>query len=167
MNHNLAFDFSVNKEEKTITVTREFAAERSLIWDAYTKSELLDQWWAPKPWKARTKFMDFKEGGYWLYAMTGPDGEEHWSYAKYTDVHPKERYAGYDGFCDSEGNKKADMPQSKWEVSFTDKEDNTLVKFHILYDQLQQLEATLDMGFREGLSMAMNGLDELLLTLKK
>ena len=78
MSTNLAFDFSVNKETNTITVKREFAAELSLVWDAYTKSEILDQWWAPKPWKARTKTMEFREGGYWHYAMVGPAGEEHW-----------------------------------------------------------------------------------------
>ena len=44
MNHNLAFDFSVDKENKTIKVKREFAAEHALVWDAYTKQELLDQW---------------------------------------------------------------------------------------------------------------------------
>ncbi len=60
MNHTLAFDFSVDKENKTITIKREFAAELPLVWDAYTKSEILDKWWAPKPWKARTKTMEFK-----------------------------------------------------------------------------------------------------------
>ena len=58
MSKNLAFDFSVNKENKTITVKREFAASLPLVWDAYTKSEILDQWWAPKPWKAKTKTMN-------------------------------------------------------------------------------------------------------------
>ena len=56
-------DFVVDKGTKTVTITKEFAYERSLVWDAYTKPELLDQWWAPKPWKARTKKMDFREGG--------------------------------------------------------------------------------------------------------
>ena len=69
MSFNLAFDFSVNKENNTINVKRVFAAALPLVWDAYTNSEILDQWWAPKPWKARTKTMDFREGGHWLYAM--------------------------------------------------------------------------------------------------
>ena len=60
MSKNLAFDFIVNKEKNTITVKRDFAAEVALVWDAYTKPEILDQWWAPKPWKARTKSMSFK-----------------------------------------------------------------------------------------------------------
>ena len=76
MSISLAFDFVVNKENNTITVKREFAADRSLVWDAYTKPEILDQWWAPRPWKARTKTMDFRNGGHWHYAMVGREGEE-------------------------------------------------------------------------------------------
>ena len=51
MSINLLFDFSVNKENKTITVQREFAASLDLVWEAWTNPQLLDQWWAPKPFK--------------------------------------------------------------------------------------------------------------------
>jgi len=168
MSHNLALDFSVNRENKTITVKREFAADVPLVWDAYTKSELLNQWWAPKPWKARTKTMDFREGGHWLYAMVGPEGEEHWSIATYSDIRNQERFTGIDAFTDAEGNVNKNMPQSKWEVSFTAAgEELTLVNIHISYSDLAQLETTIEMGFREGLTTAMEGLDELLPSLKK
>jgi uncharacterized protein YndB with AHSA1/START domain len=167
MTTNLAFDFSVNKENKTITIKREFAAGISLVWDAYTKSEILDQWWAPKPWKARTKTMDFREGGHWHYAMVGPAGEEHWALANYRNIQAQKKFTGLDAFADSDGNVNNDMPQSKWEVVFTDKGEITLVEFLISYDDLAQLEATIEMGFKEGITMAMEGLDELLPSLKK
>ncbi|MDZ7624970.1 MAG: SRPBCC domain-containing protein [Ignavibacteriaceae bacterium] len=60
-------DFIVDKQNNKVKVTREFAAPLSKVWAAWTQSELLDQWWAPKPWKAKTKEMEFKEGGHWLY----------------------------------------------------------------------------------------------------
>jgi uncharacterized protein YndB with AHSA1/START domain len=167
MRQNLAFDFSVDKENKKITVKREFAAELPLVWDAYTKSEILDQWWAPKPWKAKTKTMDFREGGHWLYAMVGPEGEEHWALANYKTIQPQKRFTGLDAFSDAEGNINKEMPQSKWDVTFTGKGDSTLVEFIISYDDLAQLEETIKMGFKEGLTMAMEGLDELLPKLKK
>lgn len=167
MNVNLAFDFSVDKENKTITVKREFDAAVALVWDAYTKSELLDQWWAPKPWKARTKTMDFREGGHWHYAMVGPEGEEHWALANYVQIQPQKAFTGLDAFADAEGNVNKQLPQSKWEISFLEKGQLTLVQIHISYDDLAQLETTIQMGFREGLSMAMEGLDELLPSLKK
>jgi uncharacterized protein YndB with AHSA1/START domain len=167
MNKNLFFDFSVDKENKTISVKREFAAELPLVWDAYTRADILDQWWAPRPWKARTKSMDFREGGQWHYAMTGPNGEEHWAIAKYKNIEPRKGFTGLDAFVDSDGNVNKDLPQSRWDVTFTAKGDHTLVEFVISYDDLAQLEATIKMGFREGLSMAMEGLDELLPALKQ
>jgi uncharacterized protein YndB with AHSA1/START domain len=167
MNTNLTFDFSVNKENNTILVKREFAAERPLVWDAYTKSEILDLWWAPKPWKARTKTMDFREGGHWHYAMVGPEGEEHWAWVDYQSIQVQKKFTGLDAFADEAGNVNKDLPRSKWEVVFEDKGPVTLVELHISYDDLAQLETTLQMGFKEGLAMAMEGLDELLATLKK
>lgn len=166
MSMNLAFDFSVNKENNTIAVTREFAAGRPLVWDAYTKSELLDQWWAPQPWKAQTKFMDFRNGGQWLYAMVGPEGETHWSIATYQDILFQQKFVGIDAFTDADGNINPDMPQSRWEVTFADKGENTLVEIHIAYPDLAQLETTIQMGFKEGLSMGMENLDKLLTSLK-
>jgi uncharacterized protein YndB with AHSA1/START domain len=167
MSQNLSYEFSVNKEAKTIDVKREFAAERSLVWDAYTKSEILDQWWGPKPWMARTKSMDFREGGRWLYSMVGPAGEEHWSVADYAAIDPQKSFTGLDAFSDSEGNINTDMGQSKWEVTFIDKGERTLVEIHISFDSLAQLEAMIAMGFKEGLGMGMDQLDELLPSLQK
>lgn len=174
MNGNLAFDFSVNRENKTITVKREFAAELPLVWDAYTKSEILDQWWAPKPWKTRTKTMDFREGGHWLYAMIGPagdmigpEGEEIWSLTNYDEIQVQKKLTGYDAFADEDGNVNKDLPQSKWEITFTDKGQVTLVECLISYDDLAQLDATIQMGFKEGFTTAMEGLDELLISLKR
>lgn len=167
MNNTLTMDLSVNKENKTITVKREFAAELPLVWDAYTKSEILDQWWAPKPWKSRTKTMDFREGGHWHYAMVGPKGEEHWALANYTDIQDQKKFTVLDAFADAEGNVNKDLPQSKWEVTFTRTGDVTLVELYIAFDDLDQLEETIKMGFKEGLTTAMEGLDELLVSLKK
>lgn len=48
-------DFIVNKETRTVTITKEFNAELDLVWDAYTNAELLDQWWAPKLFASRDK----------------------------------------------------------------------------------------------------------------
>lgn len=167
MNKNLTFDFSIDRENKTITVKREFDAEVSLVWDAYTKSEILDQWWAPKPWKAKTKSMDFKEGGRWLYSMVGPNGEEHFAIANFKEIVSQKKFSVSDAFTDSDGNIKNDMPKAEWDVIFNDHGETTLVEFHITYPDVNQLEETIKMGFKEGLGMAMENLDALLPSLKK
>jgi uncharacterized protein YndB with AHSA1/START domain len=167
MNTTLAFDFSVDKANRTITVKREFAADLALVWDAYTKSEILDQWWAPKPFKAKTRSMDFREGGRWHYSMVGPNGEEHFAILEYTAIKMRQGFTGLDAFSDAAGNINKDMPRSKWESKFSGKGDMTLVTSVLQYDDLAQLEQTIAMGFKEGLSMAMENLDALLPALKK
>jgi uncharacterized protein YndB with AHSA1/START domain len=162
MKSNLAVDFSVDKDNRTITIKREFEAERALVWDAYTKPEILDQWWAPKPWKAKTKSMDFRDGGKWLYAMVGPNGEEHWSIVDYTKINAKQSFSGLDAFTDENGKINKEMPRSSWEVSFDEQGNHTFVQIIVSYDDLAQLEATIEMGFKEGLLSAMENLDELL-----
>ena len=167
MKHILENDFIVDKVNNKITIKREFSAERDLVWAAFTKREILDQWWAPKPWQTKTKSMDFRSGGRWLYAMVGPAGEEHWSYIDYIVVEPTTRFTGKDAFSDSDGNINTNMPRSKWEVTFTGKGETTLVELHISYDDLAQLEATISMGFKEGITMTLDALTEMLPSLKK
>lgn len=161
MKSGLLFDFNVNKENKTLNVTREFAADKNLVWSAWTEKEILDQWWAPKPWKTDTKSMDFREGGRWLYAMCGPEGEEHWSFSDFTSVSPKDNYQFSDGFCDSEGNMNHEMPTSDWSISFKKSGNSTIVDVKITYGSLKDLEGFIEMGFKEGFTMAMENLDEL------
>lgn len=159
--------FSVDEEHNTITVQREFSAPRSVLWDAYTRREIIDQWWAPKPWKARTKTIDFKEGGHWLYVMTGPEGEEHWGIVAYRTIEPLKNFTGTDAFANADGVVNQNLPQSEWEVSFTDTDDNsTLVESRITFPDRRQLDDTIDMGFKDGYRIAMDGLEELLISLK-
>lgn len=158
----LLMDFVVDKEKNQIQVKREFAAARALVWDAYTKSDILDQWWAPKPWSARTKSMDFKEGGIWLYAMVSPEGEEHWGKMEYKTINPKDYFQAVDGFCDADGNLNPELPRATWDMNFDDKGEHTLVTNVTTYPDLAQLEQVIQMGIKEGLTMALENLDAVL-----
>lgn len=163
---NLMMDFVVDKSNNTITVKREFAAELPLVWDAYTKSEILDLWWAPKPWKARTKTMDFREGGHWLYAMVGPNGEEHWAIAQYKHIKPQQSFVSVDAFTNAEGVINTNMPQSTWNLNFKAMGEHSVVDIVIQYQDIEHLEMIIKMGFKEGLGMGMQNLDELLASKK-
>ena len=88
MKTNLLFDFTVDKAAKMVYITREFNADLSLVWDAFTKPEILDQWTAPAPYKAKTKHMNFEVGGKRFYAMISPEGKESWALQKYTSICP-------------------------------------------------------------------------------
>lgn len=162
MSTTLFSDFTVDKTKNTINIKRESAADRPTVWDFYTKSELLDQWWMPHPWKSRTKSMDFREGGKWHYAAVGPNGEEHWSITTYVKIETRKMFIANDAFCDANGNINPAMPQSKWTMSFSDMGKNTLVQGVMQFPDLAQLEQTIAMGFKEGLTMAMENLDAML-----
>lgn len=165
--NRLQFDFIADKEKNTLTIVREFAAEKHLVWDCYTKQELLDQWFAPKPFTTKTKSMDFRNGGHWHYAMIAPEGEEYWGYTEYHDVNPKESYRTIDSFCDSEAKINEDLPTAKWLVSFNDKGKNATVTTLVQYASLNDLETVINMGMEEGMMSTLEKLDELLATLKK
>lgn len=162
MNSNLLFDFTVNKENKTIHITREFDANLQLVWAAWTTAELLDKWWGPKPWKAQTKTMDFREGGFWLYAMVGPQGEKHWSKSNYITIKKEQSFTQKDCFCDENGTMNPAFSQSLWENNFDQKENKVQVNILITFDTLADLEAIISMGFKEGMTTDFYQLDELL-----
>ena len=101
---NLQFDFTVDKATKMVFVNKEFDAELSLVWDAFTKRDILDQWWAPKPWLSKTKFMNFEVGGQRFYAMVSPEGAEHWSLQEYRSISPTTNFKMLNTFADKNGN---------------------------------------------------------------
>ncbi|MBD3582247.1 SRPBCC family protein [Flavobacterium selenitireducens] len=154
--------FNVEKANKKIVVKREFGSRREMVWKAWTTSDALDKWWAPKPYKAITESMDFTVGGFWLYYMLGPEGDRHWARVDYRAINPLSSFAAYDAFCDEEGNINGDLPRTVWHVDFSDKGKSTLVEIVLEFDKLGDLEQTLEMGFQEGFTMGLSNLDELL-----
>lgn len=156
-------NFSVDKESNKIQVMREFSAPVSRVWKTWTQPEFLDQWWAPEPWKVQTREMDFREGGKWLYAMIGPEGEKHWSRTDFQMVRTLVGFTALDSFTDEKGNKKSAMPESTWNVEFDESSiESTVVSVHIEFDNDKDLDKILEMGFIEGFSAALQNLDRLL-----
>jgi uncharacterized protein YndB with AHSA1/START domain len=160
---NLLFDFTVDKATKTIHITREFAADLDLVWDAFTKAEILDQWTAPKPWKVRTKEMDFREGGRWLYAMVTLE-KTHWSLAEFIEINPKSNFSSRNTFSDENGNYIIDG-FSLTKNSFKAGTDTTTVHIEKKFDQLSTLEMMVSGGYKEGMAAGLSNLDEYLRTM--
>jgi uncharacterized protein YndB with AHSA1/START domain len=153
-------DFIVDKQTKTVSIIKEFAFELSLVWDAYTKPELLDQWWAPKPFASRTKVMDFRVGGRRFYAMVSPDGQECWALQKYTSITPKTNFKLFNAFADEDENPQ--LPGSDWDLTFTEQDGTTKVSISIYNESLERLEKMVEMGFKEGTMSQLDNLEDLL-----
>jgi len=110
--------YSKDLENKKIKVTREFDAPVEKVWRAWTEKELLDQWWAPRPWKTVTQTMNFSNGGTWLYYMEGPDGSGHYCRTDYNSIVTNKSYEGLVFFCDEKGNINPGFPRMNWKVAF-------------------------------------------------
>ena len=156
------FDFIVDKSTKSVQVNREFNAELSLVWNAFTQQELLDQWWAPKPWASKTKYMDFKVGGRRFYAMVSPEGMESWQVQEYTSISPKTNFKFLSVFADKDENLH--LPGSDWDLNFTEQNGTTKVSITIYNESLERMERMIEMGFKEGFTMTLNALSELITT---
>ncbi len=170
MSSSLPFDFTVDKSTKTVFVNRVFDAELSLVWDAFTKPEILDQWWAPKPWSSKTKFMNFEVGGRRFYAMVSPEGAARWSIQKYTSITPKTNFKFAGAFADE--NENPDLPGSDWDFTFSEQTGSegdpvTKVSITIKNESLERMERMIEMGFTQGFAMTLNSLGELLKSLSQ
>ncbi len=164
MSTNSELDFTVDKAAKTVIIKREFDAGLSLVWDAFTKAELLDQWLPPKPMTAKTKYQDFKVGGKRFYAMITPEGKELWSIQEYTSITPKTNFKMYNAFADKDENPE--LPGSDWDHTFSENGGTTKVNITIYNESLERLERILE-GFTIGMKMSLSNLENLLATLSK
>jgi uncharacterized protein YndB with AHSA1/START domain len=164
MKPNLLFDFTVDKQAKTVFIIREFAAELSLVWDAFTKQELLDQWTAPAPWVSKTKYMNFEVGGTRFYAMVSPEGLERWAIQKYTFINPKTNFKLLNNFADKDANPE--LPGSEWDYVFCEHNGVTKVSITVFNESFERMENLLS-GFQLGFTSSLKNLENLLASLPR
>jgi uncharacterized protein YndB with AHSA1/START domain len=158
----MSMTFTKDLPNKKINVVRSFAAPVEKVWSAWTLPALLDQWWAPSPWKTVTKTMNFTEGGHWHYSMNGPEGDQHWGWVDYLTIIKNTQFIANDAFCDEHGTKNTEFPGASWDVSFASNGTATEVKMVITFESEEALKATVDMGFEEGFKAALGNLEKLL-----
>ncbi len=159
MNKDLFFDFTVDKPNKLVLITREFDAALELVWDAFTQKEYLDQWGAPDPFIARTRYMDFREGGKRFYAMVGPDGNERWALQTYLSITPLSHFKMFNVFADKDENP--DAHGSEWDFYFSEENGITTVRIHIYNESFERMESLLE-GFKAGYTITLEKLQNLL-----
>ncbi|HLI93678.1 MAG TPA: SRPBCC domain-containing protein, partial [Puia sp.] len=151
-----------NPGEKKLLVIREFNAPVEKVWQAFTKQETLDLWWAPRPWKTETKSLDFEPGGLWLYSMVGPNGDRHHCRVEFTEIIPQRSFNASSGFCDENGVPNPSLPLMHWHTLFTSTSTGSKIDVTIRFDKEADLKTIVEMGFEAGFTMALGNLDELL-----
>ena len=90
--------------DKSLTITRDFAAPRQLVWKAWTEPEAFMQWWGPKNYSSPFCRIDLRVGGAYLNAMRGPKGSDVWTTGVYKEIVEPERIIYTDSFSDRDGN---------------------------------------------------------------
>lgn len=162
MKNDLLFDFTVDKTAKTVFITREFAADQALVWDVFTKAELLDQWVAPAPFISKTKYMNFEVGGKRFYAMISPEGQARWAIQQYTSITPKTNFKMYNVFADE--NENPEQYGSDWDYNFSEENGITKVSITIYNESFERMESILE-GFKLGFTASLQNLESLLAAL--
>lgn len=167
MSTTLQFDFTVNKTDRTIVINREFDADLETVWEAWTTPHILEQWIAPKPLRAETVSMEFKEGGCWHYAMITPQGEKHWSRYDYQKIEPQKSIIESRAFCDANGDVNPAFARTLCTNIFKESNGITQVTITAQYGSQEVLEYMVTHGFKEGMSSAFQNLDAMLVSLPK
>jgi uncharacterized protein YndB with AHSA1/START domain len=168
MNTDNIFNFTVDKENLSVKVERSFDAPLDLVWAAWTEAEFLDQWWGPKPYSAKTKVMDFREGGRWQYAMVSPEGQKvAWDLKEFKEIDPRKSFTHLSRFCDEDGNVAPGTQGSIWINSFQESNGVTIVTNDIQVPSIEHLERQIKMGFKEGYTVGLDQLGELLARLQE
>lgn len=164
MKSTLLFDFSVNKETKTVYIKREFNANLELVWQAWTTAELLDQWCAPNPYRTETKTLDFQEGGFWHYAIISPEGRKHWSRYDYIKIEFQKEFIELRAFSDENGAVDPHFQQTECTLIFSETEGKTLVTMIEKYGNPEMFDKMSSDNHKKGFSSHLRNLDKFLKT---
>jgi uncharacterized protein YndB with AHSA1/START domain len=152
-------DITKDVENRTLTITAEFAAPVERVWALYADPRQLEQVWGPPEYPATFVDHDLRPGGRMTYYMTSPEGEKFAGYWDIDEVDEPSRFAFRDGFADADLNPNPELPVSRNDYVFSTTDAGTLAVFTSTYDSAEALQTVLDMGMEEGATTAINQID--------
>lgn len=152
--------FTIDEDSASIYIMKIYRRQVSPIWKHFSEKELLDKWWAPKPWKCETQKINFAESGVWFYAMKSPDGEKVYAKAIYDEIMFHRSISWSDYFTNENEKINTDFPSVNWLIGFTGIEQGTKLTVNLYFNSKEDLHKILEMGFREGFEMGLNQLEE-------
>lgn len=144
--------------QNKITVNHSYNEKLESLWNAFTRTEILEQWWAPKPYKAIVVENNFTKNGKLHYYMLSPTGEKHYCIAEFLEINDLESYTVTDAFCDEKGVINKDFPSMKWKNTFSYQNGITKITNSISFDNQEEMNNILNMGFESGFKTGLNQL---------
>lgn len=164
-----AAEYVSGMQTKPFVISREFAAPRSLVWQAWTEPERFIAWFGPKGMKMKLIKMDLSPGGMTHYSMETPDGKLMWGKAVYREIVPPMKLVWLNSFSDANGGiTRHPLSTDPWPlqmltvVTLEEKAGKTTVTIHWTpFDSTQEERDTFEKG-RGSMTMGWTGtLDQL------
>jgi uncharacterized protein YndB with AHSA1/START domain len=149
-------------DNRTLTITAEFAAPVERVWGLYADPRQLERVWGPPTHPATFVDHSLAVGNRSTYYMTGPDGEKFAGWWRITAVDRPSSFAFDDGFADEHFNEAPGMPVSHNLYTFVEDDGRTRATFVSSYESAEALQQVLDMGMEEGATQAINQIDDYL-----
>src|SRR5258708_11624147 len=147
------------KSERELVVTRTINGPARIVFEAFTKPELLKRWWAPKSFGVSLLSCeaDVRVGGQYRFVFGHGDSKPMAFFGKYLEVTPPSRLV----WTNEEGEDVGPVTT----VTFEEKGGKTLLVMHDLYPSKEALDAAMASGEKAGMSETLDQLDELVVTL--
>ncbi|MEO7142193.1 MAG: SRPBCC family protein [Bryobacteraceae bacterium] len=140
---------------REIVMTRVFDAPRRLVFDAFSKPELLKHWFGPRGWSLVVCEIDLKVGGVWRFVLRGPDGKEMGMRGVYREIAPPERSVHMESFDDYPG-------ESQVTAVFVEHGGKTTLTATVLYASQEIRDAVINSGMEHGAAESYDKLAEML-----
>jgi len=144
--------------ERELVVTRTVSGPARLVFEAWTKPELFQQWWVPKsfPMSLVSCEMDVRAGGAYRLVFSFGGSETMGAFGKYIEVTPHSRLVWT--------NDDAGEAGAVTTLTFEEKAGKTLLVMHELYPSKDALDAAMTSGEKSGVSETLDQLDEVIVT---
>jgi uncharacterized protein YndB with AHSA1/START domain len=155
-------DITKDVENRTLTITADFAAPVERVWRLYEDPRQLEQVWGPPEFPATFVDHDLRPGARSTYYMTSPEGEKFAGYWDIDSVEARSRFAFRDGFATEDLAPNPDLPVSRTSYAFESTDAGTHAVFTSTYDSVEALQTVLDMGMEEGARSSINQIDDFL-----
>ena len=152
-------DITKDIDNRTLTITAEFAAPVERVWALYEDPRQLEQVWGPPEYPATFVDHELRPGTRSTYYMTSPEGEKFAGYWDITSVEPTSRFTFRDGFAHEDLSPNPELPVSENVYTFEAVDGGTRAVYSAVYATAEGLQTVLDMGVEEGATTALNQID--------
>lgn len=146
---------------REVVITRVFDAPARLLFEAYSKPEHIKKWFGPVGWPVTLCEMDFRKGGRFRFAMTGPSGEQNTPFGgEYLEIVPNAKIVFSNGF-EEPGAERMLMT-----VTFDEAGGKTTLTIHTLFGSVAMRNEHVGGGFVDGTNSALDQLAALVASLR-